>query len=147
MEAALRNTAMQRHLAALKTAATGIAAPRLLALVTGTARLTELRTHTAADADFLLARAARRTESRKADRGFLFAGLFCHDLFHHFHEVTHFMDHAAGFRRVLALDNLMQTAQAEAANRLPHIVGAADKADHPLNLDGPGGRCFFLSRH
>src|SRR5947207_8112642 len=54
---------------------------------------------------------------------------------HHFHEVPHFVNHAAGFRRIFALDNLLQTAQAQPANGLPHIIGAADKADHPFDLD------------
>src|SRR5260370_21812869 len=38
----------------------------------------------------------------------------------------------------------MQTAQAQPANGLPHIVGAADKADYPLDLDLALGRCRGL---
>src|SRR5580704_2768006 len=60
-------------------------------------------------------------------------------LFHHFHEVPHLVNHAARFRRVLALHHLMHSPQAEAANGLPHVVGAADEADHPLDLDLAAG--------
>src|ERR1700731_915732 len=52
---------------------------------------------------------------------------FAMALFHHFHEVTHFVDHAANRRRVLALDHLMHSAQAEPAHRLTDIVGRADE--------------------
>src|SRR5215475_2746541 len=69
------------------------------------------------------------------------------NLAHHFHKMAHFVDHAARFRRVLALDNLMQAAQAEPANRLAHVVGAANKADHPFHFDGALGGVFFLCRH
>src|SRR5258708_17134895 len=58
---------------------------------------------------------------------------------HHLYEVPHLVNHAARFRRVLALDHLMHSPQAEAANGLTHIIGAADKADHPLNLHRPAG--------
>src|SRR5215831_263061 len=108
VESALRNAAMQRHLAAFKTAAARIAAARLLPLVTGAGSFAELRTHAAANAYLSPAGAARGSKIRKADSRFLFAGLFCHDLFHHFHEMSHLMDHTACFRRVLALDDLMQ---------------------------------------
>src|SRR5437879_6279574 len=57
-------------------------------------------------------------------------------LLHHFHEVPHLVDHAAHRRRVLALDHLMHSPQAEAADGLTHIVSATDKADHPLDLHG-----------
>src|ERR1700686_2829410 len=56
-------------------------------------------------------------------------------LFHHFHKMPHFEDHAASFGRILALDHLIQTAQAQPANGLTHVIGAAYKADHPLDLD------------
>jgi hypothetical protein len=56
-------------------------------------------------------------------------------LLHHFHEMPHFVDHAANRRRVLALDHLMHSAQSEAANALAHVIGAADKADDPLDFD------------
>src|SRR5207245_10271928 len=55
-------------------------------------------------------------------------------LLHHFHEVSHLVDHAAHRRRVLALNHLMHSPQAEAADGLTHIIGAADKADHPFDL-------------
>src|SRR5207245_4995381 len=55
-------------------------------------------------------------------------------LLHHFHEVPHLVDHAAHRRRVLALNHLMHSPQAEAADGLTHIIGAADKADHPFDL-------------
>src|ERR1700682_1606893 len=64
---------------------------------------------------------------------------FAISLFHHFHEMPHFMDHAANRWGVFALDHLMHPAQPESPNRLPHVVGAADKADHPLDLDGATG--------
>src|SRR5258708_17252778 len=57
--------------------------------------------------------------------------------------MPHFMDHAASFRRVFALDHLMQTTQAKPTNGLPHIVGAADKADYPLDLDRALGRRLY----
>src|SRR6266478_3744037 len=66
------------------------------------------------------------------------------NLVHHFHEVPNFVDHAASFWRVLTFDHLMQTAQPKPANRLPHIIGAADKADHPLDFDRAAGRRVFL---
>src|SRR5215470_18061549 len=69
------------------------------------------------------------------------------NLVHHFHEMAHFVDHAACFRRVLALDHLVQTAQAQPANGLPHVVGTADKADHPLDSYRALGGVFFLCRH
>src|SRR5579859_6415300 len=56
-------------------------------------------------------------------------------LFHHFHKMPHLEDHAASLRRILALDHLIQPAQAQPANGLTHIIGAADKADHPFDLD------------
>src|SRR4029077_4696192 len=61
-------------------------------------------------------------------------------LVHHLQEMPHFMDHAARFRRVFALDHLMQTAQDKPTNGFPHIVGAADKADYPLDFDCALGR-------
>src|SRR5580765_7421257 len=63
-------------------------------------------------------------------------------LVHHFHEVPHLMDHAKRFRRVLPLDNLVQPAQAEPANGLTHVIGAANEADYPLDLDRAFGRAF-----
>src|SRR5215831_1371100 len=68
-------------------------------------------------------------------------------LAHHFHKMAHFVNHAARFRRVLPLHNLVQTAQPEAANRLAHVVRAADKADHPLDLDRALGCVFLRRRH
>src|SRR5713226_7649589 len=56
-------------------------------------------------------------------------------LFHHFHEMPHFVDHALSFGRILALDHLVQSAQAKPANRLTHVIGTADEADYPLDLD------------
>src|SRR5439155_1945169 len=68
-------------------------------------------------------------------------------LVHHFHEVPHLMDHTLRFRCVLALDHLMQTAQAQPTNRLPHVIGAADKADHPFDLDRAFRSGLFLCCH
>src|SRR5215472_601935 len=59
-------------------------------------------------------------------------------LLHHFHEVPHFVDHSAHRRRILAFHHLMQPPQAEAADGLAHVIGAADKADHPFDLHGAG---------
>src|SRR5258708_8480009 len=53
---------------------------------------------------------------------------------HHFHEAPHLVDHAAHRRRVLALDPLIHSPQADATDGLPHIIGTADKADYPLDL-------------
>src|ERR1700719_4603103 len=64
-------------------------------------------------------------------------------LVHHLHEMPHFMDHAARFGRVFALDHLMQTTQAKPTNGLPHVVSAADKADHPLDFHRALGRCLY----
>ena len=52
------------------------------------------------------------------------------------------MDHAKRFRRVLPLDDLLQPAQAEPANGLTHVIGAANEADYPLDLDRAFGRAF-----
>src|SRR5258708_39180159 len=43
----------------------------------------------------------------------------------HFHEVPHLVNHAARFRRVLALHHLMHSPQAQAAVSLAHISAAA----------------------
>src|SRR5882762_3360793 len=67
-------------------------------------------------------------------------------LLHHFHEVPHLVDHAACFRRVLALDHLMHSPQAEAANGLSHIIRAADKAHHPLDLHLAAGLLAVVVR-
>src|SRR5947209_17046452 len=77
------------------------------------------------------------------------AVFFAMALLHHFHEVPHFVNHAAHRRRVLTLHHLMHSPQAEAANCLTHVIGAADKADHPLDLYCPGAlrSGFLLARH
>src|SRR5689334_24458766 len=62
VESALGNAAMQRHLAAFKTAAARIAATRLLPLVAGAGRLAKLGADTTADAHFTVARATRRAQ-------------------------------------------------------------------------------------
>src|SRR6266446_216640 len=67
-------------------------------------------------------------------------------LLHHFHEVPHLVNHAAHRRRVLALDHLMHSPQAEAADGLTHIIGAADKADHPLDLHHAAGLLAVVLR-
>jgi hypothetical protein len=56
-------------------------------------------------------------------------------LLHHFHEMPHFVNHAANRRRVFPLDDLMHSAQSKTANALAHVIGAADEADNPLHLD------------
>src|ERR1700731_903679 len=65
VKAALRHAPVQRHLPAFKPAATRIAAARLLSLVAGARGFAELRTHAAADANFLLARARGRLQIRE----------------------------------------------------------------------------------
>src|SRR5437588_13132575 len=77
------------------------------------------------------------------------AVIFAMHPLHHFHEVPRLMIHAAHRRCVLALHHLMQSPQTQAADGLAHIIGAADKAHHPLNLHIAGtcsGR-FFLRGH
>src|SRR5215472_4424169 len=59
-------------------------------------------------------------------------------LLHHFHEMPDLVNHAANGRGVLTLDHLMQAPQAEAADRLAHIISAADKADYPLDFHAAG---------
>src|SRR5262249_48591961 len=87
-----------------------------------------------------------RSDSSPTDF-FSAAFFFAMNLVHHFHEMAHFVDHAASFRRVPALDNLIEAAQAEPANCLAHVVRAADKADHPFDLDCAPGGVFLLCRH
>src|SRR5437762_6133700 len=68
-------------------------------------------------------------------------------LLHHFHEVAHLVNHAAHRRRVLALHHLLQSPQAQAADGLTHVIGAANEADHPLDLHVAGTfRGSFLLR-
>src|SRR5438552_2528820 len=67
-------------------------------------------------------------------------------LLHHFHKVPHLVDHAAYRRRILALDHLMHSPQAEAADGLTHVGGAADKADHPLDLHRAAGLLAIMRR-
>src|SRR5580704_7299682 len=64
-ESALRKTAMQRHLTALKSRTARVAAAGLLALVTGAGSLAQLRAHTTADANLAVARASGRLQIRK----------------------------------------------------------------------------------
>src|SRR5713101_8420966 len=67
MKAALRHPPVQRHLSAFKAAAARIAAARLLSLVAGARGLAELRSHAAANANFLLARARGRLQIRERE--------------------------------------------------------------------------------
>src|SRR5215467_7488786 len=71
------------------------------------------------------------------------AVFFAIPLLHHFHEMPHFVNHAANGRRILTLNHLMQSSQAEAADGLAHVIGAADKADHPFDFHAAGA--FFGS--
>src|SRR5207253_5131422 len=77
------------------------------------------------------------------------AVFFAMALLHHFHEVPHLVNHAAHRRRVLALHHLMQSPQTQAADGLAHVIGAADEADHPLELHVAGAFCgsFLLRGH
>src|SRR5579885_2360710 len=54
------------------------------------------------------------------------------------------VNHTADRRRVLALDHLVHSAKPEAADGLPHVIGAADEADHPLDFEGAGFSGGFL---
>src|SRR5712664_1407292 len=67
VKTALRHAPVQRHLSAFKAAAARIAAARLLSLVAGARGLTELRSHAAANANFLLARARGRLQIRERE--------------------------------------------------------------------------------
>src|SRR5215469_18060111 len=58
--------------------------------------------------------------------------------------MMHTRDHASNRRRVRTLDQLIHAPKAHAANRLPHILGTADEAAHPSNLQRSR---FFLSGH
>src|SRR5712692_4717535 len=68
VKAALRHAPVQRHLSAFKPASARIAATRLLPFVAGTRGLAKLGTHTAADANFALARPRRRLQIRERKR-------------------------------------------------------------------------------
>jgi hypothetical protein len=46
------------------------------------------------------------------------------------------MNHAARFRGVLALHDVMHAPQTKTLDSGAHIVSAGDGADHPLDLDG-----------
>src|SRR5579859_190740 len=77
MKPALRHAAVQRHLAAFKTAPARIATTRLLALVAGTGSLAQFRAHAAPHTHLAVARAARRPQIREARDGLRRLGLFC----------------------------------------------------------------------
>src|SRR5580692_4524234 len=71
-----------------------------------------------------------------------------HELLHHFHKVPDLMNHAARFRRVLALHHLVHPAQTETTNRGAHIIGAADEALDPLHFHGSGAlRALLFACH
>src|SRR5689334_10007448 len=77
------------------------------------------------------------------------AVFFAIPLLHHFHEMPHLVNHAANGRRVLALHHLVQSPQAQAADGLAHVIGAANKADHPLDFHVAGAffGSFLLRAH
>src|ERR1700730_6578087 len=54
-------------------------------------------------------------------------------LFDYFHQMCDLRDHAAGFRRIGSLRNLVHLAKAEGLQRLAHRAGAADSAAHLLH--------------
>ena len=137
-------------------------------LLPGSRGLAELRAHAAADANFLVARAARRTArlerlrlraplAGRLVRSFSAPALrqdrlpacaiaifaLAIPLLHNFHEMSHLVNHAANFRCVLALHHVVHAAQTEATDRGAHIVGAGDEAHHPLNLDA--SPCSLIS--
>src|SRR5262252_4066122 len=139
---------VQRHLSAFEPAAARIAAARFLSLVPGTGCLAELRTHASSHAHFALAGAAGRPERRQRNRVVLFLPFVGHVLLHHFHKMAHLVDHAAHRRRILALDHLMHSAQAQAANRLAHVIGTADEAPDPLHFHSAGAlRALLFACH
>ena len=57
--------------------------------------------------------------------------------------MTHLVNHAANGRRVFTLDDLLQAAQSETADSLPHVIGTADKAPGPLDLERASGFAGF----
>src|SRR5581483_2007285 len=65
-------------------------------------------------------------------------------LLHHLDQMPDLVNHTADRRRVLALDHLVHSAKPEAADGLPHVIGAADEADHPLDFEGAGFSGGFL---
>src|SRR5271165_552110 len=79
-------------------------------------------------------------------RSFFFSSAI--SLLHHFHEVPHLVNHAACFRRVLALHHLMHSSQAQPANRRAHIIGAADEALDPFHFHRAGAlRALLFACH
>ena len=156
VKAALGHAAVQRHLAAFKTAAARIAAARFLSLVAGARRLAELRADTAANAHSCVARTLRGAQIRKM--------YSCDEVFFRF--AADFMVYqplitpplppdaapCGSCRESPACPRARQSdayvRKPEAANRLPHVVGAADEADHPLDFYRSGAlRAFFLGCH
>src|ERR1700690_204255 len=105
-KSALWNPALQRHLAAFKSAFRGIAAAGLLPLVARARRFAELRADAASDAHFAVPRALRGLQIGK--RGF-----DGHRLILYFHEMVDARDHAANRRRVRLLDDLIHAAKAQ----------------------------------
>src|SRR5262249_33677269 len=63
--------------------------------------------------------------------------------------MTNLVNHAANGGRIVALDDFMHAAPTEAANGLAHVIGAADEADHPLDLElaALGSDVFLGSAH
>src|SRR6184192_2839805 len=72
VKTALRDTAVQRHLAAFKSAATRIAAPGFLPLVAGARSFAQFGADAAADADLADARTRRRMQIREREQAALF---------------------------------------------------------------------------
>src|SRR5215472_470686 len=55
-------------------------------------------------------------------------------LLFHSHQMANLENHSANGRRVVPLDDLIQAAESESANRLPQVLRAGDEAFHPFDF-------------
>jgi len=152
VKAALGHAPVQRHLPAFKPTAARVTRRDFCPLLPEP-RSCELRADAAAHAAPFSCASPQRLQIRQrkgtahldaGSRRFMPAALaapavplelfFAIALPHHFHEMPYLVDHAARFRRVLALDHLVHSAQAEAADVCLMSSVAADKTHHPLDL-------------
>src|SRR5207253_1911491 len=129
-EAALGQTAMQRHLAAFESAHTAEAGARLLALFTAAGGLAVARSGAAADALLRVSGAFLRFEIAEF-----------HRLLHYLNEMRNLGDHPAHFFRVQPLGNPVHLAEAERFEGLAHFARASDAAANLLHAQR-----FFLFR-
>src|SRR4029079_3820936 len=124
VETALRNAAVQRHLAALEAALELEARPRLRALVPAVGGLAVARSLAAADPLLRVCGARRRTQIVQR-----------HCLLH-FDQMTDLVDHAARGRRVLELHGVANPPQAERLDDSDLAVLEANRAIDERHLDG-----------